>query len=260
MAAPACDSLHKAAGRIPEACRLQPPLPSLHRRHVLWHVVHREINMTLPPLLTPLKLNYWYSATKSSASCCQYSLGIITGLIKKVIYALLCWHWAKTKDSAEPSQFASHLYLSLSLSHSLLPLPEALTWKSKIDSVEIKRREDVGWNLQHYFSGSCLNVFSQSKIKSPNTNSARHWRQCRGRRGIFHDIYGNVSRSRASSQQLRFNSSIPAAIMVCWCLQLCQCQSFKRGKRNSLNKENRTSNPEMIQQHKIVWLQLIAVC
>lgn len=58
MAAPACDSLHKAAGRIPEACRLQPPLPSLHRRHVLWHVVHREINMTLPPLLTPLKLNY----------------------------------------------------------------------------------------------------------------------------------------------------------------------------------------------------------
>lgn len=46
-------------------CR-QPRLRLLHRRPVLWHVAHGEINMTLPPPPTPLKLNYWYSATKSS--------------------------------------------------------------------------------------------------------------------------------------------------------------------------------------------------
>ncbi len=46
-------------------CR-QPRLRLLHWRPVLWHVAHREINMTLPPPPTPLKLNYWYSATKSS--------------------------------------------------------------------------------------------------------------------------------------------------------------------------------------------------
>lgn len=163
MAPLACDSVPKAAVRIPEACRLQSPLPSLHRRHVLWHVVHREINMTLPPLLTPLKLNYWYSATKSSSSGCQYSLGIITDLIKKVIYALLCWHWAKTKNSAPTISICFTYSLFLSFSHSLLPLPEALTWKSKIDSVEIKRREHVGWNLQHYFLFECFQP-EQNKI------------------------------------------------------------------------------------------------
>lgn len=81
-----CDS-HATQQEFIYAARLR-----THWCPVLCHVAPWQINMTLPLLPASLKLNYWYSATKSSCSGCQYSLGIITGLIKPVIYRLLSWH------------------------------------------------------------------------------------------------------------------------------------------------------------------------